>query len=108
MIKFEVRKDKEVEVVTHNRNWTVNDIIRDYDNKSDHYPELLKSFDTEEDARAFFESEKQYCSTTWWKGCGSSEGIHYDVLTLDKVEYDEDGEYIQGDMFEMYVVAYDG
>ena len=106
VIKYEVKKEKAVEVRTHDKNWNENDIRRDYDNKTEYYPELLKSFDTEEEAREYFESEKDYCSTTWWKGNGNTEGIYYDVLMLDEAEYDDDGEFIMSDTLEDYVVAY--
>lgn len=106
MIKYEVRKDVGVEIITKCRKWTAGELQRDYDNRSYWNNELLKSFDTLEEATEYFEQEKEYCTTEWWYGFGSIRGIHYDVLSLEEAEYDDDGEFVSGYRMDNYIVPY--
>lgn len=91
MIKYEVRKDTEVEVMKGETSWTADDMLNYYE---DEYSctnlELLETCETKEEALKFFEAEKKSCQSKYQKG-SIWELVTFDVLKIQKNEYDEDG-----------------
>lgn len=102
MTKYEVYRQDSNEERKGKGEWTVADMLENYSNKSWTDKRLIGSFDTEEEARRLFEEEKKTCSSYYEKVfCG--EVIFYDYVSLEKTEYDESGEYEQGDLIEEFV-----
>ncbi len=64
--------------------------------------ELVEAFDYLDDAKDFFEDEKRYCRSRYTK-YSTDNLVLFDVLTLEETEYDEDGDYIQGDQLDIFI-----
>jgi LPS O-antigen subunit length determinant protein (WzzB/FepE family) len=108
MIKYEVLKDSDIEYKIPNTilDYTPKDLEEYSQNqRSATYYDLVKQFDTLEEARAFFENEKQYCCTSKEKGNGNIVFFLFDELVLAETEYedDEDDVIIQSDWLDSYI-----
>lgn len=102
MTKFEVWKEKEIEMRRRPVDYTVDDLEKFSENRSDQWHESIASFDTLEEARAEFEKEKKYCTTRATDGY-TFPLILFDELQLVEVEYDEDGEFLSSEVWDSYI-----
>lgn len=106
MTKYEILKDS-FEVVFHRTRHSSGIFSVDADyicNEcspfSSHY-ELLGSYDTLEEALAEFNALKVIECSLQSIGCAGNKGITGDYFELQRNEYDEDGEFDQGDIVEI-------
>lgn len=104
MIKYEVYRQCYNEERKGNREWTAEDILEAYSNRDWTDKQLIGSFDTEEEARGLFEEEKKTC-ISYYKKVFCGEVVLYDYVSLEKTEYDKDGEYEQGDLIDEFVAG---
>lgn len=102
MIKYEVRIDAGIKTMKGETSWTADDMLNHYERESCTNLELIKAFDTKEEALNFFEAEKKYCQSKYQKG-SIWEIVIFDVLKLQENEYDEDGDFVQTLDEETYI-----
>lgn len=102
MTKYEVWKEKEIEMWRRPVDYTVKDLEDFSANRTSYWHELIAQFDTMEKARAKFEKEKQYCSTRATDGYAFPL-ILFDELQLVEVEYDDDGEFLSSEVWDSYI-----
>ena len=102
MIKYEVWKEKEIEMRRRPVDYTVADLEKFSMSRTDFWHEPIAKFNTMEEARAEFEKEKQYCSTRASNGY-TLPLIIFDELQLVEVEYDEDGEFLSSEIWDSYI-----
>lgn len=77
-----------------------------YEKMWDHDPDDIASFDTLEEAKAFYEKEKEKCETTIMRSSGISY-YYVEICYYLCREYDEDGEYItESDWYDYYAKPY--
>ena len=101
MIKYEIWSERCEFKTNSYESWSTEEIIDAYNNESWHDGERIFISENIEEAKSFFESEKENCRTykmrgnIWWL-------LECDVIYLQESEYDEDDEFIQGDYIEMY------
>lgn len=107
MTKFEVWKEKEIEMRRRPVDYTVKDLEDFSAKRTDFWHEPIAKFDTMEEARAEFEKEKQYCTTKTTDGY-TFPLILFDELQLVEVEYDEDGEFLSSEVWDSYIADDEG
>lgn len=101
MKKIEVYKET-AEISKNRKNWTAAELENAFANM-DQEPKLIGSFETYEQANAFFDKEKKNCSSYYQQGYAMPLVI-FDVLWIEKNEYDESGEFLKFcDMYDSYV-----
>jgi hypothetical protein len=104
MTKYEVWKEKDIEMRRRPVDYTVDDLEKFSMNRTASYHEPIAKFDTMEEARAEFEKEKQYCATSATDGYTFPFTlILFDELQLVEVEYDEDGEFLSSEVWDSYI-----
>lgn len=101
MTKFEVYKERKIEATKGMNEWTSYDMLEFNSNRTSTYFELIGSFNGKEEAKAFFEEEKEYCSSFYQDGY-IHKLVLFDIIQLCEVEYDEDNEFIQMDILDEY------
>lgn len=102
MTKYEVWKEKDIEMRRRPVDYTVDDLEKFSINRTAYYHEPIAKFDTMEEAKAEFEKEKQYCTTRATDGY-TFPLILFDELQLVEVEYDEDGEFFCSEVWDSYI-----
>lgn len=102
MIKYEVRKQSHIETTKGPTDWSADDMIKYFNSLSWTALELVDKFDTIEKAKECFDDEKRYCQSCYQKG-SSSMLVMFDYLVFMETEYDENGEFIQGDYIDEFV-----
>lgn len=100
MKKFDVYKEK-AEISKAHKNWTAAELENAFDNM-DQEPELIGSFENYSQAKAFFDKEKKNCRSYYQQGYVKPLVI-FDIIWIEKNEYDDDGDYLSGDMYDSYV-----
>lgn len=101
MKKIEVYKET-AEISKNRKNWTAAELENAFANM-DQEPKLIGSFETYEQAKAFFDKEKKNCRSYYQQGYAMPLVI-FDVLWIEKNEHDEDGEFLKFcDMYDFYV-----
>lgn len=105
MTKYEVLKETGIEMRNPNplNDYNVKELEEYSEKRSDTYHELVKQFDTMDEAREFFENEKKYCDTRKEKGFSNITFFLFDELILAESEYDEDGEFVQSEWWDSYI-----
>lgn len=100
-ISYEIYKECQIECKRiSDANYTVEDLKEYSESRSATYAECIGRYSNLEKAKSDFEDEKSGCITI----VNSSQNlILFDELHLDKVEYDEYGEYIQGECLDSYI-----
>lgn len=89
--------------VREQRDYTTDEIIDEYDNRFEYFPSELFSSESLEEAEAFFEKQKETCSTCYSKnfhcrGWTLETGVVY----LSEEEEHEDDIFIDRDFVEIY------
>lgn len=100
MKKIEVYKER-VEISKAHKNWTAAELKDAFDNM-DQEPALIGSFENYSQAKAFFDKEKKSCRSYYRQGYVKPLVI-FDIIWIEKNEYDDDGDYLSGDMYDSYV-----
>ena len=104
MTKYEVWKEKDIEMRRRPVDYTVDDLEKFSMNRTASYHEPIAKYDTLEEARAEFEKEKQYCATSATDGYTFPFTlILFDELKLVKVEYYDDGEFDYANCIDSYI-----
>lgn len=102
-VKYEIYKDNFECMRNASRfkipSMNANDIWYEYNCKSWRYPELVESFDSEDDARAAFENYKKDASTALYSGF-ALYFLNCEVVFLCKNEYDECGDIDCGETID--------
>ena len=101
MTRFEVYKESKIEAKRGCKEWTSEDMLDFNSNRRDTYFELIGSFESKEEAQAFFEEQKQYCVSFYQDGYIYNL-VNFDIIQLCELEYDEDGEFLQMDILDEY------
>lgn len=102
MTKYEVWKEKDIEMRRRPVDYTVDDLKKFSMNRTEYYHEPIAVFNTMKEARAEFEKEKQYCTTQVTDGY-TFPLILFDELQLVEAEYDEDGEFLYCEVWDSYI-----
>lgn len=100
MKKIEVYKER-VEILRDRKEWTAAELKDAFDNM-DQEPALIGSFENYSQAKAFFDKEKKSCRSYYQQGYVKPLVI-FDIIWIEKNEYDDDGDYLSGDMYDSYV-----
>lgn len=101
MKKIEVYKET-AEISKDHKNWTAAELEDAFDDL-DKEPELIGSFETYAEAKAFFDKEKKNCRSYYQQGYAMPLVI-FDVLWFEENEYDADGDFLKlCDMYDSYV-----
>ena len=101
MKKIEVYKET-AEISKDRKNWTAAELEDAFDNM-DKEPELIGSFETYEQAKAFFDKEKKNCRSYYQQGYAMPL-VFFDVIWVEKNESDEDGDFLKlCDIYDSYV-----
>lgn len=100
MKKIEVYKER-VEILRDRKEWTAAELKDAFDNM-DQEPALIGSFENYSQAKAFFDKEKKSCRSYYQQGYVKPLVI-FDILWIEENEYDDDGDYLSGDMYDSYV-----
>ena len=93
MTKWEVYRENGIEAKKGGKEWSVQNML-DFRQGKDDFKELIGSFDTKEEAKALFESEKETCSSYYEEGY-VFDLVLFDYISLEENEYDEDDEFIE-------------
>lgn len=101
MKKFLVNKET-IETARHEHDWTVADMESFEMNRCSKEPVTVKTFDSKEEAEDFFKDEKTKCSSYYQDG-SVMQLVIFDYLTLEEVEYDEDGDYIDSQVWDSFI-----
>lgn len=105
MKKYTVYSDHTGIQEREQRDYTTDEIINKYTNQSDYATSEIFSSESLEEAKAFFEQQKETCSTCYIKNFHSRGWtLDTDVIYLSEEEYDEDEEFIGCD--ELYLDIY--
>lgn len=89
-----VKETREVSQIKRRESWTESEIISAYNNLSYFDPEILFESADKEEALAFFEEEKKNCRSWYEKTFIGLYVLIADVLTLEEIELDDDGELL--------------
>lgn len=101
MKKIEIYKET-VEILKDRKDWTAAELENAFDNM-DQEPALIGSFETYAEAKAFFDQEKRNCRSYYRQGYVMPLVI-FDVLWIEKNEYDDDGDFLRSyEMYDSYV-----
>lgn len=100
MKKYEVFAEQ-IEIRNASIDWTDAEIIDELGRKSFHDPQLIGSFDTYEEARAEYLDQCRMATTS-----AAGAVILADVVTLDLNEYDENGDFDQGENIDIFAEPY--
>ena len=101
MIKYEIWSERCEFKTNSYESWSTDEIIDAYDQESWHEGERIFVSENLEDAKSFFENEKENCRSykvrgnIWWL-------LETDVIYLQETEYDEDDEFVQANWMERY------
>ncbi len=93
MTKWEVFRENGIEAKKGGKEWSVQNMLDFNNNRAEDFKELIGSFDTKEEAKALFESEKETCSSYYEEGYVFNL-VLFDYISLEENEYDEDGAFI--------------
>ena len=99
MKKYEITKES-IELPAGS--WATDDIFDEYDRQTSHDAHFVASFDTLDEAREAFREECEKAST-WASGAV----LNADVIIFLANEYDEDGNFDQGEIIEVYAEPYE-
>lgn len=102
MIKFEIRKQSQIEAYRDEAEWSQQDMLNHFNDLTFTDLELIKSFDNVDEAKAEFENEKNYCDSHYSKGA-IGDLVIFDYLTLQETEYNESGDFEQADFLDEYI-----
>lgn len=100
MKKWEVQRENHIEI-KDSGDWTAEELLNAVSERTADYFEIVKSFDSKEEAQKFFEEEKESCQTYRESGYGNRPLIMVDVVRLVEADY-EDGEFQQSDIWDEY------
>lgn len=95
-----VKETREVGWTKRRESWTESEILSAYNDLSFFDPDTLFECSDKEQATAFFEEAKKSCRSWCEKSHIGLYVLFADVLTLEEIEEDEDGEFIQGNYID--------
>ena len=105
MTVYRIYRENEEQHTRSIQPWTTEEIINAYNNESWHETELILTTENKEEAKAFFEKEKEHCITRYVKHTFGYL-LEADILTFAEEELDEEGEFISGDYIDQYADPY--
>lgn len=101
MTKYEVRHEH-FETRKGGTDWTVEDLDRVVDLSNWRNPELIYSSRDLEKSQKVFEESKKNCCSEYVKG-NCWDLVEFDYIEIDKVEYDEDGDIEQSEVWDYFI-----
>ena len=93
MIKYEVARETGVEVLHPDKVLKNKRLDEFYWEQTSINYEVLRTFDSKEEAMKLFEQEKSKCFTSFCGTFSAGKSLNFDYLMVNEVDYDEETDY---------------